>query len=69
MKPMPEQIEAAATAIANARGGRRGMPPISNVLELLPEKLRTEVLEDAEAALTAAFNAAAGRAEEGGEAS
>lgn len=47
------QIEAAAAAIANARGGRRGVPPITNVLELLPEKLRREVMEDAEAALAA----------------
>ena len=52
--PTPAQIEAAAAAIANERGGRRGMPPISNVLQLLPDKLRTEVLEDARAALEAA---------------
>lgn len=42
MKPTQEQIELAAAAIANARGGRRGMPPISNVLDM-----------DAEAALEA----------------
>lgn len=48
-----EQIEAAATAIANARGARRGMPPISNILDALPEKLRQEVFDDALAALTA----------------
>jgi malic enzyme len=50
-----EMIEAAAAAIANARGGRRGAPEIRNVLEILPAKLMAEVLEDAEAALTAAL--------------
>ena len=52
-----EMIEAAAAAIANARGGRRGAPPIRNVLETLEQlspKLHAEVLEDAEAALKAA---------------
>lgn len=53
MKPTPEQIEQAAAAIANARGGRRGMPPISNVLEMLPANLVEEVTEDARAALEA----------------
>src|ERR1051326_2363947 len=41
----------AAAGIANERGGRRGMPPIANVLDLLPEKLREEVTDDAKAAL------------------
>lgn len=50
-----EMIEAAAAAIANARGGRRGAPEIVNVLDMLPQKLRDEVMEDAEAALTAAL--------------
>lgn len=50
-----EMIEAAAAAIANARGGRRGVPEIVNILDMLPEKLRDEVLEDAEAALNAAL--------------
>lgn len=48
-------VKAAAAAIANARGNRRGMPSISNVLDILPEKLRVEVLEDAMAALKAAW--------------
>lgn len=46
-------IEKAATAIANMRGGRRGVPPIDNVLDILPEKVRLEILEDAEAVLQA----------------
>lgn len=50
-----EMIEAAAAAIANARGGRRGAPAFRNILAVLPEKLRDEVLEDAEAALKAAL--------------
>jgi hypothetical protein len=53
MKATREQIEAAAAAIANMRGGRRGVPPISNVLEALSDKLRAEVIEDGEAALDA----------------
>jgi malic enzyme len=50
-----EMIEAASAAIANTRGGRRGAPEICNILEILPEKLKAEVLEDAEVALTAAL--------------
>ena len=49
------RIAAAAVAIANARGGRRGAPPIANVLDVLPEKLKDEVTEDAQAALDAVF--------------
>lgn len=51
------QIKAAATAIANARGARRGVPVISNILEVLPQKLVDEVMEDAKAALEAAEKA------------
>jgi hypothetical protein len=50
-------IEAAAAAIANARGSRRGVPAVSNILptlERLLPKLHAEVMEDAEAALRAA---------------
>lgn len=53
-----KEIEAAAAAIANARGGRRGAPAVSNILEMLKKisggKLYREVMEDAEAALEAA---------------
>jgi hypothetical protein len=52
-----EKIHIAAGAIANARGGRNGVPPVSNILELLRTvaggKLLQEVREDAEAALDA----------------
>lgn len=54
--PTEKQIEAAAAAIANARGGRRGMPQISNVLEMLAgvsPTLHREVMEDAEVAFAA----------------
>lgn len=40
--------EIIAGAIANARGMRRGMPPVSNILDMLPEKLKNEVNDDAE---------------------
>lgn len=39
-----EMIEAAAAAIAKARGGRRGAPEIVNVLDILPEKPLADVL-------------------------
>lgn len=45
--------EIIASAIANARGGRRGIPMIKNVLDVLPEKLRDEVMDDAAAVLRA----------------
>jgi hypothetical protein len=45
--------EIIASAIANARAGRRGAPPIVNVLEILPAKLRAEVLDDADAVVAA----------------
>ena len=48
-----EQIEAAAAAIANARVMRRGSPSMSNILKVLPPKLKDEVMEDAKAALEA----------------
>lgn len=60
MKPTPERVQTSerealqariAAAIANARAGRRGAPAIVNVLEVLPEKLRLEVLADAAAVL------------------
>jgi hypothetical protein len=53
-----EEIEAAAAAIANARGARRGVPAVANILEVLQGfaggKLYREVMQDAEAALEAA---------------
>lgn len=48
-----ERIDVAAAAIANARAGRRGAPPISNVLAILPANLVEEVREDAKAVLAA----------------
>jgi len=48
IKSSMEINEIIASAIANARGMRRGVPTISNVLDLLPEKLREEVMDDAE---------------------
>lgn len=56
MKATTDQIRAAAAAIANTRAGRRGSPPIANVLEMLEANfphLYAEVMEDAEAALEA----------------
>lgn len=50
-----DQIRAAAAAIANARGARRGAPFVTNILDVLPIHLRSEVMEDAGAALRAIF--------------
>jgi len=47
-------VEKAAAAIANARGGRRGAPPITNLLEILAEadpEVHAQVLDDARVAL------------------
>lgn len=44
----PGMRETIAAAIANARGMRRGVPTISNILDILPAKLRDEVIDDAE---------------------
>lgn len=61
MKFSDRTIKTAAAAIANARGGRNGAPPISNVLDVLrgmqvggKASLYDEVMEDAQAALDAA---------------
>lgn len=48
------RVRAAAAAIANARGNRRGVPTIINILDLLPRHLVDEVMEDARVALQAA---------------
>lgn len=53
MADRQQRITLAAAAIANARGGRRGAPQIANILDILPDKLKSEVTEDAEAALDA----------------
>lgn len=49
----PVEVRVAAAAIANARGMRRGVPTITNILDLIPKHLVDEVTEDAEAALEA----------------
>ena len=51
---LPGPVRAAATALANARAGRRGVPAVSNILDVLPQDLFGELVEDARAALQAA---------------
>lgn len=46
-------VEKVANALLNSRGGRNGMPPIENALDLVPEVYRAQAIEDAEAALLA----------------
>ena len=46
-------LKAAAAAIAYARGERHGAPRIANTMDVLPDHLRREVMEDAHAALSA----------------
>ena len=48
-----QKIRVAAAAIANARGARRGVPEIVNILSLIPRKLVEEVTDDATAAVEA----------------
>jgi hypothetical protein len=51
---LPETtLATVASAIANARAGRRGAPPIENVLDILPPNLRKDVIEDAAAVILA----------------
>lgn len=40
-------------ALANARGMRHGVPPISNILEALPSNIKEQVLSDAEEVIKA----------------
>jgi hypothetical protein len=47
-------VEKVANALLNSRGGRKGMPPIENALDLVDEDHRAQAIEDAEAALLAA---------------
>lgn len=49
-KALTEQ-EAIATILVNQRLMRNGSPPIVNALDLLPAKLREEVLDDAQAVI------------------
>ncbi|XYD09879.1 hypothetical protein R1A27_04840 [Methylobacterium sp. NMS12] len=52
---LPARLREAAAAIANNRAARgHGAPAIANVLDILPQKLLDEVVEDAMAALDAA---------------
>jgi hypothetical protein len=44
-------IERVAAAIANARGARRGMPRITNILAVVGTATRAELIEDARAVL------------------
>lgn len=41
------KVEELATLLANQRAGRKGVPPIDNVLDFLPSHLKKEVLDDA----------------------
>lgn len=50
MKTLTEQ-EVIATILVNQKFMRNGSPPISNVLDLLPPKLRDEVMDDAQAVI------------------
>lgn len=59
--------ERIASAIANARGGRRGMPQIKNVLDMLSGKLRDELLDDADAVLAVLAQPQAAQGEQEGE--
>jgi hypothetical protein len=54
MKQDRVRVMKAAAALANARGMRKGLPAIRNILDMLPQSLREEIIEDAEEALEAA---------------
>ena len=50
------QVRTMATAIANARGRRHGVPAIVNILDAFPERQRTEVFQEAAAIFDALEN-------------
>lgn len=50
-----EMIDRGAAAIANARGRRRGQPPVKNIRDLVGAKRWAELLEDSEVCLEAAL--------------
>ena len=47
------QQEVIATVLTNQKFMRNGCPPIVNVLDMLPAKLREEVMGDAQAVIDA----------------
>lgn len=55
MKPTNKMIEKAAEAIADVRRERQGRPPISTI-GVLPFDYRTQLMQEAEAALCAALD-------------
>lgn len=55
MTPTTEQVEAGATALANAVGGRRGMPRITNVLAMMPAEMADQFRQDAKAVMEVAL--------------
>jgi len=46
-----EKIDLVAEVLANRRGLRNGMPPITNILDLLPGDIKQQVVDDATAVL------------------
>lgn len=50
---LPPDVAAAAAAMANARGARRGAPAITNVLDVLPEAIFDDLVDDARAVVAA----------------
>ena len=54
--PKQEILEKIAAAIATRRGMRRGVPMISNVLDILPSAIKKDILDDAEGVYEALFN-------------
>lgn len=51
MKKLLTEQEAIATILVNQRFMRNGSPPITNALDLLPQKLKDEVMDDAQAVI------------------
>lgn len=45
-------VRAVATRLANNRGNARGVPDIHNVLDILPDNLVAQVMEDAESVVS-----------------
>jgi hypothetical protein len=55
IKITAEMVDRGAAALANARGARRGQPPLKNARDVVGAKRWGELLSDSEACLEAAL--------------
>ena len=54
---MTKAEEIAVSALANSMGGRKGAPPIDNVIALLPDDIKSDLTDDVRAIFKALLDA------------